>query len=236
MKSHKLNAKDHAIESHPHYWRWIVAALVIAMLAVSAVLLFDDEPQAELLVNPAQKNALGSTSNMAMPKIELKSIQASPFQSQLVAQVLVDGVEKRVLDGQQLRDNLLVKSIDIQGIDLLHFQKILRYELAVASALPRQNPSDSERESVKASVVLLSHEFHSTAEGLEVYSATQQGLSAALGLQNGDRVSKINGVSVTQQEDILRLLKNYHPKQMLEFVGSRQGQTTTWVYQAQADD
>lgn len=221
--------------SRSHYWRWMLAALML-ILAVASVMLFsNDEMQPEEVRNLKPTTNQTSVSIAAWPVIEVKSIQASPFQPQLSAQLRINGTEQRAQVGQQLRDNLFVKSIDANGVNLLHHQQLRRYELPAARS-SATNIRTNEDKPLKATITLLSNEFRSTPKGLEVYSATQQGLSASLGLQNGDLITQINGERVTQPEDILRLLKNYHPKQVLEFVGLHQGQVTRWVYQAQADD
>jgi hypothetical protein len=214
--------------------RWIVAALFLGIGASCVVFLSGEELSTVPNLNRQIDKHRLPDDLVTLPKIDVKSIQASPFQSQLIALLSINGFEQRVLVGQQLAHDLMVKAIDINGVDILHRQQLHRYELKSTSVAVKQ--ADQDRQSLQTSINLLSHEFHTTTEGLEVYSATQQGLSASLGLQNGDKVSKINGEIVRQPEDILRLLKNYQPNQVLEFVGTRQGQVITWVYQAQADD
>ncbi len=215
-------------------WHWVVVALLVASGAACVSLFSEEELKIVPMLTQQADKHLAVNDAVALPNITIKSIQASPFQTQLIALMSINGMEQRVLVGQQLAPDLIVKSIDANGVDILHRQLLHRYELKSTAVAIKQ--ADQDRQSVQASVNLLSHEFHATSEGLEVYSATQQGLSASLGLQNGDKISKINGEIVRQPDDILRLLKDYQPKQILEFVGTRQGQVMTWVFQAQADD
>ncbi len=216
------------------YWRWGGVALLLGLALVCVMLSSDEELSSATSASRKEVIYQAQVDLISLPKIEIKSIQTSPFQTQIFAHLSLNGIEQRVLVGQQLGHELSVKSIDAKGVEILHHQQMHRYELLPSSL--EQAKVEHDRIAVKASVELLSHEFHTTREGLEVYSATQQGLSASLGLQNGDRVSRINGEAVLQPDDITRVLKNYHPRQTLEFVGIRQGQVTTWKFQAQAED
>lgn len=234
MKPVRMDIDVRKVNTTGLHWRWLTLALILGAIAATAVLFSDEAEISENSSTMQERTKESHSSSTSLPLIELKSIQASPFQHQLIAQLLVDGVEQRVTVGQQLRENLVVKSIDVEGLDLLHHQQRHRYQVKRFSVAV--TALDTDKQALEASVSLLSHEFRYHGDGLEVYSATQQGLSASLGLQNGDRVSQVNGNAVAQPEDIVRALRNYQPKQVLEFVGTRQGQKMTWIYQAQASD
>jgi len=215
---------------------WCLCGLILVSLSIAWNLIsLSDE---DIFVAPNTSHQLAirihHTDSPVLPKVDVKSIYASPFQAQLIALISLDGIEHRVLVGQKLSQDLTVKAIDAKGVDILFRQQLYRHELALNSKEKMEGAN--EPQSTKASVEILSSEFHRTPQGLEVYSATQQGLSASLGLQNGDRVNMINGELVDRPEDITRLLKYYHPKHVLEFVGTRQGQIMTWKFQAQSDD
>lgn len=234
MKSARMDIEARKVNTTGYGWRWLTLALILGVIAVTAVLFSDEVGISENSSTRQERTKESHSSSTSLPLIELKSIQASPFQQQLIAQVLVDGVEQRVTVGQQLRKDLVVKSIDVEGLDLLHHQQLHRYQLQRASGAV--TALDTDTEAIEASVSLLSHEFRHHTDGVEVYSVTHQGLSASLGLQNGDMVRQVNGNAVAQPEDIVRVLRNYQAKQVLEFVGTRQGQKMTWIYQAQASD
>lgn len=234
MKPARMNIEARKVNTTGYGWRWLTLALILGVIAATAVLFSDEVGISENSSTRQERTKESHSSSTSLPLIELKSIQASPFQQQLIAQVLVDGVEQRVTVGQQLRKDLVVKSIDVEGLDLLHDEQLHRYQLQRSSVAV--TALDTDKQAIEASVSLLGHEFRYHADGVEVYSATQQGLSASLGLQNGDLVRQVNGNAVEQPEDIVRVLRDYQPKQVLEFVGMRQGQKMTWIYQAQASD
>ena len=234
MKPARMDIEARKVNTTGLDWRWLTLALILGATAATAVLFLDEVGISQNSSTSQERTNESYSSSTSLPLIELKSIQASPFQQQLIAQVLVDGVEQRVTVGQQLRKDLVVKSIDVEGLDLLHHQQLHRYQLLRPSGAV--TALDTHTQAIEASVSLLSHEFRHHTDGVEVYSATQQGLSASLGLQNGDMVRQVNGNAVAQPEDIVRVLRNYQPRQVLEFVGTRQGQKMTWIYQAQASD
>ncbi len=235
MNGIKTIHRDEAQPSYQTEGRWLYLFLLAAIIAVSAVFFLSEnriEEEAQTRPDVASQNM--SLKFAGLPVIEVKHILASPFQAQLTAQLRVDGVERNVIVGQALSEDVKIQAIDVNSVIVLHHGRLHRYELAQLNrtlALSAQ-----EKKDMQASIQLLSHEFRQSATGVEVYSATHQGLSAALGLQNGDQVNKINGKLVSQPEDIARLLSEYHPSQVLEFAGSRQGQAMSWIYQAQADD
>lgn len=85
-------------------------------------------------------------------------------------------------------------------------------------------------------VVFLLQQLQKDARGIVVVGANQQGLSARLGLSDGDQITEINGQAVHSLEQVQAALSGYRPQHILHFKGRREGIATTWTYQAMADD
>ena len=177
-----------------------------------------------------EKEIKNRTQNTLFPEIRLLQIESENLAGKRAAMLEIDGVRYTVHPGQKVVAQIIVEEINEGDVLLSVLDNRRRFLLEPASTMPHSqvSPISSPTEQLDALVSGLG--FGSM--GLVVNVQTQSVLGRNLGLEKGDRITKINGKPVSSPAEVRAVLAAYQMTDKLVFLGYRENQEMTWVFQA----